>query len=120
MGALELFLASFKRVRGLTVELVLPVHGAEFEDLPGRVDALLEHHRQRLATCLALLSGSPRSASAVTRGLKWTRSDRELTELDVFNRMLVMLVTVKHLELLVHYGQMRHDDDGLRTYVLAA
>ena len=71
--------------------------------------------------CLALLSGSPRSANAVAGGLKWTRSDRDLTELDAFNCMLAVLETVTHLELLVRNGQVRHDDDdGLRTYALAA
>ena len=120
--ALELFLSSLELVRGLAVELVLPGHGAEFADLDGRVDALVEHHRERLARCLALLSRSPGSASEVARGLKWTRSDRDLTELDAFNRMLAVMETATHLELLVRDGHVRHndDDDGLRTYAIAA
>jgi glyoxylase-like metal-dependent hydrolase (beta-lactamase superfamily II) len=62
------YLASLRRLRDLPVDLVLPSHGAPFEDLPSRVDALLAHHDARNALILSLLD-EPRTAYAVARGV---------------------------------------------------
>lgn len=51
------FLTSLRRVRELPVRRVLPAHGEPFDDLSGRVDELLEHHRLRLDTVLELATG---------------------------------------------------------------
>jgi glyoxylase-like metal-dependent hydrolase (beta-lactamase superfamily II) len=58
------YLASLRRVRGLPVDLVLPSHGAPFEDLAGRVDAILAHHDARNARVLEALD-RPRTALEV-------------------------------------------------------
>lgn len=120
--ALELFLESLAVVRELDADLVLPGHGREFADLRGRVDELLDHHDERLAGCVAVLAGADaRSANAVAERLTWTRRARSFSELDAFNRMLAVTETVTHLELLVRHGRVQHeDDDGVRTYGLAA
>lgn len=51
------YLDSLRRVRALPVRRVLPAHGEPFDDLAGRVDELLEHHRLRLDTLLELCTG---------------------------------------------------------------
>lgn len=51
------FLGALRRVRALPVRRVLPAHGEPFDDLAGRVDELLEHHRLRLDTVLGLCFG---------------------------------------------------------------
>ena len=48
------FLSSLRRVRELPVRRVLPAHGEPFDDLAGRVDELLDHHRLRLDAVLEL------------------------------------------------------------------
>ena len=46
---LDLFLGSLDRVRGIDgVTTVLPAHGHPFDDLPGRVKTIKEHHAERL------------------------------------------------------------------------
>jgi glyoxylase-like metal-dependent hydrolase (beta-lactamase superfamily II) len=46
---LDLFLASLDKVRGLNgITTVLPAHGHPFDDLPGRVETIKEHHDDRL------------------------------------------------------------------------
>ena len=121
--ALELFLGSLAAIRDLPVHSVLPGHGPEFADLAGRVDALVEHHRVRLATCVSVISGEgARSADAVARQLTWTSRGRSFSELDPFNRMLAVTETVTHLEWLVESGRLQRNrapDDTL-AYALAA
>jgi glyoxylase-like metal-dependent hydrolase (beta-lactamase superfamily II) len=63
------FLASLRAVRTLPVERVLPAHGEPFNDLKGRVDELLEHHRLRLEALADLLGGAPRDGYALARAL---------------------------------------------------
>jgi len=63
------FLGALRAVRALDVRRVLPAHGDPFGDLPGRVDELLEHHRERLERILALVRGRERDAYAISRDL---------------------------------------------------
>ncbi|MGH7609107.1 MAG: MBL fold metallo-hydrolase [Candidatus Dormibacteria bacterium] len=100
------FLESLARVRGLPAQLVLPAHGPTFTDLAGRVDQLLQHHRERLELCRELVEGGRRTAAAVAAGLPWTRRQRRLDQLDPFNQLLAVSETVAHLELLVARGQL--------------
>ena len=121
-GALEQFLESLAAVRNASADLVLPGHGPAFDNLRGRVDELVEHHRDRLGSCVAALAdGGARSASAVADRLTWTRRSRTFSELDTFNRMLAVSETVAHLELLVHEGQLKRElHCQQHTYALAA
>ena len=120
--ALTEFLSSLTQVRDLPVDLVLPGHGPAFDDLSGRVDELLAHHRDRLRACITVLSdGDARCAGAVADGLSWTRRDRAFSDLDAFNRMLAVTETVAHLEALVRDGRIeRHVDDSHLMYRRAA
>jgi glyoxylase-like metal-dependent hydrolase (beta-lactamase superfamily II) len=58
------YLASLARLRDLPVDLVLPSHGAPFEDLAGRIDAIVAHHDLRNAQVVDALA-RPRSAMEV-------------------------------------------------------
>jgi glyoxylase-like metal-dependent hydrolase (beta-lactamase superfamily II) len=75
------FLASLRRVATLDVRLVLPAHGDPFDDLPGRVEALLAHHRARLeAVREALAAETPRASSiAFILQKRWRSSKRKPT-----------------------------------------
>jgi glyoxylase-like metal-dependent hydrolase (beta-lactamase superfamily II) len=61
------FLGALQAVRRLPVRRVLPAHGDPFDDLSGRVDQLLDHHRKRLDRVLDLVRGRDRDAYAVCR-----------------------------------------------------
>jgi glyoxylase-like metal-dependent hydrolase (beta-lactamase superfamily II) len=63
------FLGALRAVRALRVRRVLPAHGDAFDDLGGRVDELLEHHRIRLGAVLDLVQGRERDAYAICRDL---------------------------------------------------
>jgi glyoxylase-like metal-dependent hydrolase (beta-lactamase superfamily II) len=99
------FMASLTKVRGLPDLRVLPAHGPVAPSTHARVDELLAHHEDRLALCLAALSGGPRTAAAVAGELPWTRHERRYADLDVFNRGMATMETAAHLELLVARGE---------------
>ncbi|MCH2203094.1 MAG: MBL fold metallo-hydrolase [Fuerstiella sp.] len=56
-GLLNEFLTSLRRCRQLSsdIDLVLPGHGAAFEDLQARCQTLYDHHQQRLDDVMSIL-----------------------------------------------------------------
>jgi glyoxylase-like metal-dependent hydrolase (beta-lactamase superfamily II) len=51
---LAAFFASLEGVAALGVDRVLPAHGHPFDDLPGRVKAIIAHHEERLGRLQAI------------------------------------------------------------------
>jgi hypothetical protein len=49
------------------------------------------------------------SALDVASQLRWTRRERNLSELDPFNQMLAVTETAAHLDLLVSQGRLTRD-----------
>lgn len=100
------YLGSLRRVRLLPDSQLLPAHGTPTAGFHGRVDELLAHHDTRLgATETAVIEGAS-TPFEVAEVLRWTRRQRRLAELDVFNQMLAVMETKFHLELLAAQGRV--------------
>jgi glyoxylase-like metal-dependent hydrolase (beta-lactamase superfamily II) len=99
------FMASLTRVRSLPDLTVLPAHGPVAPSSHARVDELLRHHEDRLASSLAALDGGPRTAHEVAQRLPWTRHDHPYPRLDVFAQGMASMETKAHLDLLVAQGR---------------
>ncbi len=111
------FMASLTRVRGLPDLTLLPAHGPVAPSSHTRVDELLAHHEGRLARCLEAVGAGAVSSYDVAGVLPWTRHERTLGSLDVFNAALATLETRAHLELLVARGSLAHaEQDGVVVY----
>ncbi len=111
------FLGSLARVRALPDALLLPAHGPVAPSVHARIDELVDHHGRRLEQTLAALDEGATSVFEVAGRLRWTRRERTLAELDVFNEMLAISETAAHLRLLATRGQVaRLLDDGVYRY----
>jgi glyoxylase-like metal-dependent hydrolase (beta-lactamase superfamily II) len=106
------FLASLALVRARPDAMLLPAHGPVTDSVHARVDELVEHHRVRLDTMLGVLGSGPDTAAEVAAAVTWTRRERRLTELDVFNQFLAVCETGAHLDLLVAQGRARREQRG--------
>ncbi|WP_067438520.1 MBL fold metallo-hydrolase [Nocardioides jensenii] len=114
------FLASLAKVRALPDLALLPAHGAVTASSHARVDELVAFHDVRLDLCREVISANPGTSYDVAAQVPWTRHERKLADLDVFNAALATLETRAHLELLVARGEMtRTLVDGLHVYALA-
>jgi glyoxylase-like metal-dependent hydrolase (beta-lactamase superfamily II) len=114
------FLASLTRVRSLPVDRVLPAHGPVFAGLTERVDALVEHHATRLDACVAEVRSGRGTVFEVAQGLRWTRRERHFEELNLFNRLLAVIETAAHLEVLVARGTLAVvERDQVRLHAVA-
>jgi glyoxylase-like metal-dependent hydrolase (beta-lactamase superfamily II) len=115
---LAAFLGSLARVRELPDATLLPAHGPVTASVHARVDELVEHHGRRLDHTEAAVGAGADTAHAVAEQLRWTRRERRLSELDLYNQMLAVLETRAHLILLVAQGRASvvFDEEGIEHY----
>ncbi len=111
------YLDSLRLVRALPDRRLLPAHGPVTASVHARIDELLDHHRARLDLLLDQVeSGAATAFEAATR-ISWTRRARHLATMDPFNRMLAVLETGAHLDLLTAQGHLAAVEvDGVRHY----
>lgn len=114
---LRSYLDSLRLVRDLPDALLLPAHGPVTPSVHVRVDELLEHHRVRLQEALDAVAAGAETPYQVALALPWTRRASRLEELDLFSRMLAVLETDAHLDLLADRGILvAGEEDGVLRY----
>jgi glyoxylase-like metal-dependent hydrolase (beta-lactamase superfamily II) len=106
------YLDSLRIVRELPDLRLLPAHGPVTDSVHARVDALLDHHAERLDASAAAVTAGAGTAYETARALTWTRRERSFADLDLFNQMLATTETQAHLEVLVGQGRLRSRMDG--------
>jgi glyoxylase-like metal-dependent hydrolase (beta-lactamase superfamily II) len=113
-GALTRFLSSLAALRAEPDRRLLPAHGPVAPSVHARVDELVAHHDQRLEEIAAAVAAGLPTAAEVAGALRWTRRGYRLDELETFNRMLAVLETDAHLEVLAAQGRVQRaaEPDG--------
>ena len=113
------YLGSLERVLALPDATLLPAHGPAGGSTHERARELLAHHEQRLADTRAALAMGAGLAPEVANILRWTSRGRSFEELHLFDRMLAVLETAAHLDVLVLRGDaIRTDDEDTVAYAL--
>ena len=99
---------------------LLPAHGSVAPSVHARCEELLTHHADRLDATEAVVRAAAGNAYQVAQVLPWTRRNRRLAELDLFNAMLATSETSAHLDVLVMQGRLRSETvDGVEIYQAA-
>jgi glyoxylase-like metal-dependent hydrolase (beta-lactamase superfamily II) len=113
------FLTSLAIIRERPDAMLLPAHGPVTASAHDRVDELVEHHRARLDAMAAVMGWGVDTAAAVAAKVTWTRRERSLSDLDLFNKFLAICETGAHLTLLVAQGRATLEvRDGVRHFSL--
>lgn len=112
------FLGSLHTVRTRLPDLrLLPAHGPVGMSSHARVDELLAHHDHRLELCRRAVAAGATTAYDVALQLTWTRHERQLADLDMFNAAMASMETMVHLDLLTYRGVLERElVDGTATY----
>ncbi|MGH8862112.1 MAG: MBL fold metallo-hydrolase [Jatrophihabitantaceae bacterium] len=111
------YLDSLRLMLTLPDARLLPAHGPVTDSTHARVEALLCHHDERLTATADAVAGGASTGFEVARVLGWTRRQRRLDDLDLFNQVLAVNETVAHLEVLVERGWLvRTVEDGVDRY----
>lgn len=112
-GALIRYLSSLAALRAEPDRLLLPAHGPVAPSVHDRVDELLVHHDKRLDEIAAAAGAGLPTAAEIAGALRWTRREHRLEDMETFNRMLAVLETDAHLEVLAAQGRVtRTTGDG--------
>ena len=117
--ALSSFLHSLAKIRMLPDLVVLPAQGPTGYSSHQRIDELLAFHSERLAHVEAAVRDGARTGFEVANQLPWTRQKLHLTKLGIEAKLMAVLETVAHLDLLVSTGtlQVSEDDKGVHRFV---
>jgi glyoxylase-like metal-dependent hydrolase (beta-lactamase superfamily II) len=111
------YLASLQLVRAMPDTAMMPAHGPAGGSVHDRVDALLEHHDNRLALSAAAIENGATTAYEAAGRIGWTRRQKKLLDLDPFNQMLATFETAAHLNVLVSQGRLKMSEvDGIKRY----
>ena len=104
------YLDSLAKVRALPDLRLLPAHGPVTASSHARIDELVSHHEVRLRQSRQAVEAGAGTAFEVAARLPWTRRERRLDELGVFDQVLATFETLAHLELLALQGHLRRTD----------
>jgi glyoxylase-like metal-dependent hydrolase (beta-lactamase superfamily II) len=114
------YLVSLRLLLTLPDARLLPAHGPITESTHARVEELLAHHEQRLTETAKAVEQGASTGFGVAQCLGWTRRQRRLHELDIFNQMMAVEETMAHLEVLVERGWLRRStEDGVIHFARA-
>ena len=85
-----------------------------------RVSELLDYHANRLEAAYLALAPDVETAAQVAHRLPWTRHGRALDDLSTFDRMLAVLETRAHLDVLVDRDRLvvHRDKAGVDRYAM--
>lgn len=103
------FMSSLERTLAAPDAVLAAAHGPVTGSAHERARQLLDHHEQRLALTEERLRTGVHSVHDVAQGLRWTRRERELAMLDPLNRMLAVMETKAHLDVLVQRNRAKRD-----------
>jgi glyoxylase-like metal-dependent hydrolase (beta-lactamase superfamily II) len=118
--SLRSYLASLQLLLDRPDVRMLPAHGLVQDSTWSRVEALLDHHAQRLQVIADLVAAGEPTAYAIARRMTWTRHERTLDELGAVHGMTAVLEVAAHLELLGTLGRVRGSEQEGRDLWVAA
>ena len=115
------YLTALNTVKQLEVELVLPGHEHPFNNLPARIDEIIQHHHQRNSKILNTIKDTTKSAYQVATELTWRPGTRgnNWQNLSPLDRRLALLETLSHLEFMRFEGKLaKLSQDSIIYYQL--
>jgi len=108
------YLASLKRLRGLNVRMVLPGHEHAFEDLEGRISALLAHHGGRCGEMKEAIANGAETVFDISSKVHW--DSRPWPLMSFWTKRMAAAETYAHLVYLRNRGDVEENvsKDALR------
>jgi glyoxylase-like metal-dependent hydrolase (beta-lactamase superfamily II) len=110
------YLASLALIRSMPDTLLLPAHGPVTASARDRIGELIRHHERRFQVIADAVGDEGSTAFEVAGRLTWTRHQRRLAELDVFNQMMAIIETAAHLDVLTDQGELKSAPGAVTRY----
>ena len=120
-NALGHYLESLEKIRAYPVKLALPGH-RHTGDLNGRIEALMAHHRARVAETLSIVRRAPGStAYQIASQMHWDLRVKSWQDFPLNQKWFATGEALAHLEYLTERGQVRREQNprGVAVYLPA-
>ncbi|MEM4472581.1 MAG: MBL fold metallo-hydrolase [Archaeoglobaceae archaeon] len=115
-AGLEDYISSLERLKNLEIEVIYPAHEKRIYDPIDRIEALIDHYKQRLIEVVEILE-KPSSVEEIARNIKWTV---KYEKLDPFNKYLANLETLAYLRYLKNRGIVKEIFEGIVKFAIAS
>ncbi|MFC1822985.1 MBL fold metallo-hydrolase [Thermodesulfobacteriota bacterium] len=111
------YLNALHKLENLPAAKVLPAHEYVFEDLPGRIREIGEHHKEREEEIRQVILEGSRSAYEISSQLTWNIPDADWEKLPPLHKRVAVTETIAHLEYMRWAGKaQRVLEDDLLMY----
>ena len=114
------YLESLKKIRTYDIKLALPAHRKNDMDVYERIDAILEHHKQRLANTLEVISANEGLNAYQIAGLmRWSIRAKNWEEFPLNQKWFAVGETMSHLDYLLLRDKLVQKTEGeYHTYYI--
>lgn len=113
------YLASLDKVSALPVKLVLPGHRTSGPHHVDRIEALKQHHRDRLEEAITALQEGDMTAYEVAPHITWKIEFKKWDDFPITQKWFAVGETLAHLHYLEHEGTVKqYKKDDLVYYTL--
>jgi len=92
------YFSSLKKISTLDVDLILPAHGDSFDNLPGQIEMLFSHHRERLKLMVQLAAPGATAYNICRKAFGWNLTVHEIQF--AFSETLAHLVYLEQEQVL--------------------
>lgn len=112
------YIASLKKIAGLSVNRAFPAHRASGEDVYTRVEQIIRHHENRLEEIYRVVDEHPGCTAYETASrIKWSRGNRAWEDFSPHNRWFAVGETLAHINNLILQGRLIvKDSEDNRVY----
>jgi hypothetical protein len=110
------YLASLRMFADGPDHRMLPAHGLAGASAKARAQELLDHHDRRLKVVYDHVATGARTAFDIAALMRWTRHNKNLTQLGTVHAMTAVLEVRAHLEHLTQGGALNRTDTATERY----
>ncbi len=116
--ALDNYLKSLEKIRGLDVKMTFPAHRTDEGTLQDRIAELEKHHQARIAETLKAITEHPGlNAFQLAGYISWKAHGKEFSNFPPHHKWFAHGETIAHLQYLTNKGQIeRYISNGIYHY----
>jgi glyoxylase-like metal-dependent hydrolase (beta-lactamase superfamily II) len=111
------YITSLRRLKTLDAQKALPAHEYMFENVQGRIEAIEEHHRERLDEMISMFDGQAKTGYQIAERTEWATGP--FSGFNAWTKRAAIGETLAHLEYLVVDRRLerQHGEDGIVRFI---
>lgn len=111
------YIESLRKIENLDIALTFPGHRAIGDNIKLRITEIIEHHEERLAEVISIISKNDYKMNAyeIAQNMQWNLRGKSWNEFPINQKWFAMGEALAHLDYLVNDGQISKKVDDKNT-----